>query len=762
MSVRPVRHGLLRGRTLAVELPHLAATVEFRALGSFEAVMNGERVPLGGPRQRSVLARLMVARGRVVPTERIIDDLWQGQPPPSALATIHAYISNLRRALEAGRDAQPTARLLVTVSPGYMLRTADVDAWRFEELVQQGVMFLGADDAVAAAGAFDEALALWQGSAYQEFATAEWAMAEIARLDELHATAIEQRAASIMRQGMAAAVVADLRTHVAAHPLREEGWRLLALALYRVGRQGDALMALREARRILAEELGIDPSQALQRLEADILAQTPELEDLGAHAYQGGPAGWPDEAWPSEESGVPQKRLYGREEQIAALMDDRMRLALVCGEAGMGKSALVEEVGIRLTGQGRRVVAGRCPEIEGTPAGWPWAEICRSVVEQVAPDEGGRVRLPAALIEACGLGADEELTAGRFPLRKALALCLAEASRTAPLVIVLEDLHRADDETIGTLLHLAAELRETRTSILVTYREDDGEKDLSGLLAALARLEPLRITLPGLDTTMTGKLLRDVCGSEVSSETVATVFERTGGNPFFVREIARMISMAGEAAATSEVPKGVHDVLCHRLARIPASVQTVLREAAVIGREIDVDILTEVHDGGEDAVVDAVDAALAAGLVVEPRAGRLRFAHALVRDLLYEGMSRLRRSRTHARVGAAMEHVRPTEVAALAHHFAYGAVPGKAAHYSALAAEQAEHHYVYLEAATLWGQALKPRNGDIAATGLGPDFRGDDLDHADRWNDGEVTLLMHRKESWRSATTWPPHAKTAS
>ncbi|GAA2887396.1 hypothetical protein GCM10010517_51250 [Streptosporangium fragile] len=692
----------------------------------------GTRIALGGPRQRSVLARLMLARGQVVPVEQIIDDLWHGQPPPSALATTQAYVSNLRRALEARRDTRMSAGLLVRVSPGYALRAVEVDAWRFEELVQQGAMLLGADDAVAATGKLDEALALWRGPAYQEFAFADWATAEITRLDELHATAIEQRAASIMRQGMAAAVVADLRAHVAAHPLREEGWRLLALALYRAGRQGDALTSLREARHTLAEELGVDPGQALRRLEADMLAQSPVLDGAMAHAFEHDPAehgvaltGRADAARPSEGSGPPGSRLYGREEQIAALLDDRVRLALIGGGAGMGKSALVEEAGVRLTAQGRQVAVGRCPETGGAPAGWPWVEICRSLGERVAPDEVVTGRL-VALLEDRGPGTGEDLAAGWFRLRRAIASYLAEVSRIAPLVIVLEDLHRADDETVVTLLHLTAELRGTRTSFLVTYR-DDGEKDLSGPFAALARLEPLRLPLPGLDAAMTGELLEAVCGHQVSPETAAIVSERTGGNPFFIRETARLIGAAGETAARSGVPEGVRDVLRHRLARLPENVRTVLREAAVIGGEIDVDVLAEMHDGGAEAVVDAVEAALAAGLVVEPGAGRLRFAYPLIRDLLYEGMSRLRRSRTHVRVGEAMMRLRPTEVAAPARHLTSGAVPGKAARPGAPAAERVERRYARRETAAFWEQALRSRTHDTPGAGPWPDPLGDGL-----------------------------------
>ena len=234
----------------------------------------GRLVALKGPRHRAVLARLIVAHGRVVPVARIVEDLWT-VPPPDAVGAVRTFVAALRRALEPDRPPRTPARLLVTDGPGYALR-ADrdaVDAARFEATLDDAAE-LRPDAALTRLG---EALDWWRGPAYAEFAYEEWAAAECSRLAELWLLAVERRAEARLALGLAAEAIPDLDAHVAEHPWREDAWRLLALALYRAGRQGDALALLRRARMLLVEQLGVDPGPALRRLEADILDQADRL-----------------------------------------------------------------------------------------------------------------------------------------------------------------------------------------------------------------------------------------------------------------------------------------------------------------------------------------------------------------------------------------------------------------------------------------------------------------------------------------------------
>ncbi|MFD7156707.1 BTAD domain-containing putative transcriptional regulator [Kribbella sp. NPDC059898] len=244
--------------------------MEFGVLGPVVA-WDRQQVDLKGPRHRAVLARLIVARGRVVPANVLVDDLWV-DPPEGALSALRTFVAALRRAIEPDRAPRAPARVLVTEGPGYALRTEAVDAWRFEETVQAGTPTLSE---------LQDALGLWRGPAYAEFSDEPWALGERTRLTELRLRAVERIGETRLGLGLAAEAVPDLDAHVAEHPWREDAWRLLALALYRSERQGDALAVLRRAREMLVGQLGVDPGPALARLEHDILNQATHLTPPG-------------------------------------------------------------------------------------------------------------------------------------------------------------------------------------------------------------------------------------------------------------------------------------------------------------------------------------------------------------------------------------------------------------------------------------------------------------------------------------------------
>ncbi|MFD3457426.1 BTAD domain-containing putative transcriptional regulator [Streptomyces sp. NPDC058691] len=249
--------------------------VAFGVLGPVVAESGAGPLALKGPRHRAVLARLIVARRRVVPVARLVEDLW-ADPPPGAVGAVQTFVGALRRALEPDRPRRAPSRLLVTDGPGYALRPEPdaVDAWRFEAAVAAAAGL----PAERALPRLEDALGLWRGPAYAEFADEHWARAECSRLGELRLQAEERRAGALLALGRAAEAVPGLEVLLSGHPLREEARRLLALALYRQGRQGDALAALREARSVLTDRLGVDPGPALRRLEADVLAHAPGLD----------------------------------------------------------------------------------------------------------------------------------------------------------------------------------------------------------------------------------------------------------------------------------------------------------------------------------------------------------------------------------------------------------------------------------------------------------------------------------------------------
>lgn len=256
-----------------------AAEVEFRVLGPVEAAVGGRAVDLGAPKQRAALALLVSQVGRPVSVDVMLEELWDGQPPPSATTSLHAYVANLRRVLEPDRAPRKPATLLRTRGRGYLLdgRVAEVDARRFGERATAGWQALDRGDLRRALSAFEEGLALWRGQAYAEVADTAQVAPERVRLEELRLSATEGRCAALVAVGAHEVAVSELAAFTRAHPLREYGCELLGLALYRAGRQADALAVLRTHHRRMAQELGIDPSPSLQHLEGEILRQAPEL-----------------------------------------------------------------------------------------------------------------------------------------------------------------------------------------------------------------------------------------------------------------------------------------------------------------------------------------------------------------------------------------------------------------------------------------------------------------------------------------------------
>ncbi|WP_127502946.1 BTAD domain-containing putative transcriptional regulator [Actinoplanes solisilvae] len=676
-----------------------------RVLGSVGLEGAAGPIDLGGRRQRSVLALLALARGEVVSVDRFTDQLWGDEAPPKAVASLQAYVSNLRRLLEPARAPRTPAKLLVTAVPGYALRLPDeaVDAWRFERSLTEA----RSAEPAAARRLLRGALDLWRGDAYAEFAAEPWAQAEAARLEELRLAAREQLVSVTLSSGDIASAVAEGEALIAQAPLREEAWRLLALALWRGGRQGDALAAIRRARGVLADQLGLDPGPELRELETAILRQ---------HVIP------PARSGPHQRAAVPDP-FVGRRAELAALAGvaaeataDGPRIALVAGEAGAGKTTLLAHARASLTEEGWLVVMGRCPSTEGAPPAWAWVEALRELAEAVPPTETSA--LGPLLDDGAGALAEtgDGAAAGRFRLHRAVVAWLREAARVRPVAVVLDDLHEADDETLR-LLAGVAELTEAPVLLVAAFRPAAA---LSETLAALARRTPLRVQLGGLSADDVGRLIGTVTRDPVSSETVAALALRTGGNPFYVRESARLLAAEGALVALSEVPAGVRDVLRRRLAHLPDSALAALRLAAVAGPEAEVEVLAGAFDGD---LLNALEAGLDAGLLTEPAAGRVRFVHDLVRDTVYSDVPSLRRARLHAELATSIAALHPGDHAALAHHYARAAsspTARLAVDHAIRAAGTAERRYAYDTAITLLNTAVElAATDDVRVDALG-------------------------------------------
>jgi DNA-binding SARP family transcriptional activator len=250
--------------------------LEFRVLGPLEVLEDGEVLPLGGQKQRALLALLLIEAGRVVSVDRIVDALWGERPPRTAPTSLQNFVSHLRKVLGA--------EVLVTRPPGYLLQIApeQLDLERFRMRVETARQ----SPAQERAAKLRQALTLWRGPPLAEFAFEAFARPEIGRLEELRLSVLEERIEAEIEAGEDAELVGDLESLVQEHPLRERLRRQLMLALYRAGRQAEALQAYHDARRVLVDELGIDPSRSLQQLHGAILRQDAEL-DVGRAAPAG-------------------------------------------------------------------------------------------------------------------------------------------------------------------------------------------------------------------------------------------------------------------------------------------------------------------------------------------------------------------------------------------------------------------------------------------------------------------------------------------
>jgi predicted ATPase/DNA-binding SARP family transcriptional activator len=351
--------------------------VEFRILGSVEAEDNGLTLDLGGQRERTLLARLLLSANQVVSADRLAEDLWSGDPPPHSAATLRVYISRLRRVL--GRHAD----VLLTQAPGYRLNVADdqLDAARFERLVQAAEAEMAAGRAAAAAATLREALDLWRGPALSDVTDMTFAQADASRLEEARLTALENRVDADLACGRHASLVAELDGLAASQPLRERLTGQRILALYRCGRQAEALSAYAGLKDRLTEELGIDPSPDLRRLQEGILRQDPSLDWHPAEAEDGGdaaraaaragdagalpaagsaadggaengPAARTADAAPAPPLPTETTSFVGREAELGTI-DELLRLSrlvTLTGPGGCGKSRLALRAGAQASG----------------------------------------------------------------------------------------------------------------------------------------------------------------------------------------------------------------------------------------------------------------------------------------------------------------------------------------------------------------------------------------------------------------------------
>jgi DNA-binding SARP family transcriptional activator/type II secretory pathway predicted ATPase ExeA len=491
--------------------------MRFQVLGPLEVEADDGPVLLGGPKERLLLALLLTRPNQVVSVEALIAGLWGEQPPPTATKTLQSHVKRLRRALEPGRVRGATGQVLVTRPPGYLLRVPAeaLDAARFEELTAQARRALVASQADAAGSLLREALGLWRGQAYQEFLDSDVMVAEADRLAELRLAAVEDRVEAELRLGRYRELVAELEGLVRDQPLRERLWAQLMLALYRSGRQADALLAYQRARSVLVEELGIDPGAELRRLQTAILAQDPGLDLLPAE-----PAGVPD----LPAALVPVGPVFvGRAGELAWLRAAWARAThgeggavFLTGEEATGKTRLAAEFAHQVHDQGGWVLYGRCTPAAHDPL-QPF---------QQALAAGGRSMSEVS-------GTDRSAAA----VGQGLAEQLSGWSDRGGLLVV-DDLHLAQPPALEALAGLVAAAATRRLLVLGAYRK---QAATGALAALLQRLDPggdSRWRLGPFDKGEVAQVLGLYGTEQVAKAAAGAVLDATGGLPGLVHQAA--------------------------------------------------------------------------------------------------------------------------------------------------------------------------------------------------------------------------------
>jgi len=695
--------------------------MDFKIFGPLEVHDGDRRIAIGGARQRALLALLLLHANEVVPSERLLAELWSDDRPEASAKALQVAVSRLRRVLEPQLASGQKSRLLLTRAPGYELRVApgELDAQRFEAAVERGREALAAGDHALAARRLDEALALWRGPALADLRYEQFAQADIARLEDLRAGALEDRISADLELGRHQALVGELEQLVAEHPYRERLAAALMTALYRSGRQADALDVYRRTRRRLVEELGIEPGRELKKLERSILVQDDDLE--------------PPRPPPEAPARGP---FVGREQEMAELLAalEASRagagaVVLVGGEPGIGKSRLAEELAACARARDVRVLVGRCWEAGGAPPYWPWVQVLRACVREVEPvalaaHVAGRAAelgtLVPELAEVLGVRAAAPTAAqdARFRLFDAVAAFLKSVSRDQPLALVLDDLHAADEPSLLLLRFVAAELERARVLIVGCYRDSDvrAGHPVAEALPELTRQQTVRtLSLRGIERADVGRLLELTAGRAAPDELTARVHDVTEGNPLFAGQIAHLLGTAGAPdAGTLPIPDGVKQAIGRRLQRQTPACRHVLTLASVLGREFGLDALERLSDLGDDDLHDALEEAVAAHLVsdVPGSNGRLRFSHMLIRDALHDDLPATRSRRLHRAAGDALESLygagREGHVAEIAEHYlAAGAgAAAKATQYTVRAGDLARSQVAYEEAARHYRRAV--------------------------------------------------------
>jgi len=713
-------------------------TLQFSFLGLLTVCAEDQPLPTPPTlKSQSLLAYLVLHRSQALARERLAGMFWGNRPEPKARQSLSTALWHIRRCLPDSTLIRGDAHV-VQFDP-------QADVWIDAEVFEQQAGGTALAD-------LEQAVALYRGDFLEGFYD-DWILDERYRLEALFL----QTLAHLMRRyeaiGDHEAALASAQRLLRRDPLREEAHRVAMRAYARLRQRNAALEQYRRCREILSKELGVEPMAETTALQQAILAgrfrpkQEPEHV---SHLIVPAPVVSP----------LPQQNplhllgrspLVGREQDMAFLIERWQQamgghggLVFLHGEAGIGKTRLIEELVAHVRPRGGWVIKANCYEYEHTLPYVPLADVLHALLALARPQTLGRLppwqiaalsRLDASILSSLpGTPPTLPAKSSQVQIFTALNFLLSDLARHNPLLLVLEDLHWADESTLIWLHTLGRRLDESRILVLATYRSQDRAPDhpLAKLTFKLTRngsaaqLRLSRLSPPALAHWMQG----------ISDTTIEKIHKHTEGNPFFILETQRALLekhylhlneegwIENNIPQTLPIPDSVRKVIQMRLARLKMQTSNVLKMASVIGQTFDFDVLVKAWGRDEEETLEALDELLGRRWLREGSGSNARdyeFEHHMVREVVYTSLSRPRRRQYHRRVGEALESLAPrlTQIAGeLAYHFEQAQENDKALFWLVEAGEQAWKSYAYREALGYFRRAealLGPERVDALA-----------------------------------------------
>ena len=696
-----------------------AAAPRLRLCGELVVEHEGTRLDgrLPSRQARLLFALLVLERRHALSRETIADAVWPHAAPPSRDSSIRALLSGVRRVFGAESvEGRESVRLVLPEGVVVDVEEAEASLGKAEAALARG-------DCAQALQAARRAVELTSEELLAGL-SALWIDERRAALDELSLRALELEARAALEGERAPEAERAARRLIERAPYRESAHALLLRALAAGGNVGEATLAYDRLRTRLRDELGTAPAPAIVALHDRLLASEAPAPTEVATRPQAEPVG----RLPLVLARAAERPFVARAAELdrlrrawARARSGESRLVVLAGEPGVGKTSLSAQFARELHDDGTTVLLGRC-HAEAVVPYEPWVEALRQLPDDLLREHAEVLgRLMPELAPGGEAPARDDDPAARYLLLEAVARALGAAAQLAPILLVLEDLHWADEPALLMLRHVARAAEQERLLMLATYRttEIPGTEHVVRSLTDLAREVPCdRIALAGLGDAEVAEMIGALVGRRSSLPLGVAMHRDTAGNPLFVGQLLRHLEATGVLgerdgelilSASDEglgVPDSVKELVGTRLSALTTGTVSALRTAAVIGRAFRHELVAAVVDQSAGAVLDAVEEGAAAGLVEEVDAGHLAFVHALVREAIYGQMGATRRRSLHRRVAEVLEATGDGDPGELAHHFLTAGDRSKGLEYSVASAERALAQLAFEDAAVHYERAL--------------------------------------------------------